>query len=1070
MPKRTDIHSILILGAGPIVIGQGAEFDYSGTQACRALKEEGYRVILINSNPATIMTDRQFADATYLEPVIPETVTAIIAKERPDAILPTVGGQTALDVAVRLHEDGVLEKYSVELIGARIEAIQRAEDREQFKAAMDEVGITTAKGRFVRSVEEASEVVKETGFPAIIRPSFTLGGTGAATAYNAEEFREMVENGLSASPIHEVLVEESLLGWKEFEMEVVRDTADNAIIICSIENVDPMGVHTGDSITVAPAQTLSDKEFQQMRNWSLLCLRTIGVDTGGSNVQFAVNPIDGRMIIIEMNPRVSRSSALASKATGFPIAKIAAKLAVGYRLDELKNDITGTTYAAFEPVIDYVVTKIPRFDFEKFPSADGVLGVQMQSVGEVMAIGRTFQESIQKAFLSLEVGLHGLEPKNPGESRDLDLRKMRLATAFRSLKIWQALRQGNSVAELHQITGIDPWFLEQIQRLALEEFPSGSDQVSSEQLKSWKQQGFSDQQIGGRIGQTEQQIRDLRKKLGVIPTFKEVDTCAAEFIAKTAYCYSTYETENEIEPLVGKKIVILGGGPNRIGQGIEFDYCCVQAVFGLRELGFQTIMVNCNPETVSTDFDIADRLYFEPLTFEHVMNIVDLEQPDGVLVQFGGQTPLNIAQKLKAAGVNIIGTSPDAIDLAEDRKKFGDILDRLNIARPDYGTAFSETEAIVIANKIGYPVLVRPSYVLGGRGMRVVYNEKALSQYVREAVLISGEHPVLIDAFLENAFEFDVDALCDGESVYIGGIMQHIEEAGIHSGDSACVLPPYQLLPTKRARIEQITHQLALALNTIGLINIQFAEKNGTIYVLEVNPRASRTVPFVSKVTDIPLARYAAQIATGTKLSALNLSQRNPGVIAVKKPVFPFNKFPKQGVFLSPEMRSIGEVIGIDQGWGAAYAKAELGAGNRLPQQGGAVFISVNDHDKDDVISIARDIAELGFNLIATRGTAQVLNANGITTTSVNKVIEGRPHVVDAIKNGEVQMVVNTPLGESAREDEFEIGRAGIRYKIPVITTLSGAKAAVRGIRRLMAGTMEVHSLQELFCGEIVIN
>ncbi|MCF7797910.1 MAG: carbamoyl-phosphate synthase large subunit [Lentisphaeria bacterium] len=1061
MPKRTDIHSILILGAGPIVIGQGAEFDYSGTQACRALREEGYRVILVNSNPATIMTDKQMADATYLEPVIPETVASIIEKERPDAILPTVGGQTALDVAVKLHENGVLEKFGVELIGARIDAIQKAEDREQFKAVMDAVGIPTAKGGFVGSVEAALEKVRETGFPAIIRPSFTLGGTGAATAYNAEEFREMVANGLNASPIHEVLVEESLLGWKEFEMEVVRDQADNAIIICSIENVDPMGVHTGDSITVAPAQTLSDKEFQQMRNWSLQCLRTIGVDTGGSNVQFAVNPENGRMIIIEMNPRVSRSSALASKATGFPIAKIAAKLAVGFRLDELPNDITGTTLAAFEPVIDYVVTKIPRFDFEKFPTADGVLGVQMQSVGEVMAIGRTFRESLQKAFRSLEVGLNGLEPKDPGESRELDLRKMRFATAFRLLKIWQAFQQSAGVDELHQITGIDPWFLEQIRSLAAMSISSGK--MDADSLREWKQLGFSDAQIGARTGQPEESIRDLRNQYEIFPTFKEVDTCAAEFEAKTAYCYSTYETENEIESLAGKKVMILGGGPNRIGQGIEFDYCCVQAVFGLRDQGYQTIMVNCNPETVSTDFDIADRLYFEPLTFEHVMNIVDLEQPDGVLVQFGGQTPLNIAQRLKNAGVTILGTSPDAIDLAEDRQKFGAILDKLKIPRPDYGTAFSEKEAMDIAREIGFPVLVRPSYVLGGRGMKVVFNDKALTQYMREAALISGDHPVLIDAFLENAYEFDVDALCDGEAVHIGGIMQHIEEAGIHSGDSACVLPPYQLLPRTRRRIEEITRQLAVALNTIGLINIQFAEKNGTVYVLEVNPRASRTVPFVSKVTDIPLARYAAQVAVGVKLTALNLTSQNPGVIAVKKPVFPFNKFPKQGVFLSPEMKSIGEVIGMDQGWGAAYAKAELGAGNRLPVAGGRVFISVNDHDKTEVISLARDFSELGFELVATRGTASVLAENGIPVAAVNKVIEGRPHVVDAIKNGEIHLVVNTPLGEAAREDEFEIGRAAIRGKIPVITTLSGARAALRGIRRLMSQSLKVFNLQELF-------
>jgi len=1057
MPKRTDIKSILILGAGPIVIGQACEFDYSGTQACRALREEGFRIILVNSNPATIMTDRELADATYLEPLTPSIVTAIIAKERPDAILPTVGGQTALDLAIKLDELGILKKFNVQLIGADVEAINKAEDREKFKAVMDSVGIDTAKGGFAHSVESALEMVKNTGFPAIIRPSFTMGGTGGATAYNNEEFREMVDKGLSASPIGEVLIEESLLGWKEFEMEVVRDKNDNAIIICSIENIDPMGVHTGDSVTVAPAMTLTDKEYQKMRNWSIECLRAIGVETGGSNVQFAVDPITGRMIVIEMNPRVSRSSALASKATGFPIAKIAAKLAVGYLLDELPNEITGKTLAAFEPSIDYIVTKVPRFDFEKFPSADGILGVQMQSVGEVMAIGRTFKESLQKAFRSLEVGLVGLEPKKVA-GRDLDLKKMRFATAFRLVKIWKAFQDGVDIDTLHKITQIDPWFLYQIQELALDPDPK----FEPEDIRNYKQRGYSDIQLARRLDKTESEIRAFRISEGIVPTFKEVDTCAAEFPAKTSYVYSCYETENEVTALTGKKVMILGGGPNRIGQGLEFDYCCVQAVFGLNEMGYKSIMVNCNPETVSTDFDISDRLYFEPLTFENVMNIVDLEQPDGVLVQFGGQTPLNIANRLQDAGVNIIGTNPAAIDLAEDRKKFGAILDKLKIPAPAYGTAFTIEEASLVATEIGYPVLVRPSYVLGGRGMEIVYTEESLTKYVAQAALVSGDHPLLIDAFLEDAFEFDVDALCDGEDVYIGGILQHIEEAGIHSGDSACVIPPYQLLPSHRKRIEKYTRNLALSLKTVGLINIQFAMKDGIVYVLEVNPRASRTVPFVSKVTDIPLAKYAAQLAVGKKLSDLNLQREKHSLIAVKKPVFPFNKFPNQNVFLSPEMKSTGEVIGLDTRLGAAFAKAEIGAGNLLPTQG-SVFISVNDHDKQNTIEIARDFQEMGFQIMATQGTAEVLRENGLVVQAIYKVNEGRPHAVDHIKNGTIHLVINTPMGAIAREDEYSIGRAAIRHKIPVITTLSGAKTAIRGIRRLALDDLTVNSLQDIF-------
>lgn len=1057
MPKRTDIQSILIIGAGPIVIGQACEFDYSGTQACRALKEEGYRIILVNSNPATIMTDKELADATYLEPLTPAIITSIIEKEKPDAILPTVGGQTALDLAIKLDEMGVLKEHGVELIGADVEAIHRAEDREKFKSVMDAAGVDTAKGGFAHSVPSALEIVGKTGFPAIIRPSFTMGGTGGSTAYNHEEFRDLVEKGLSASPIGEVLVEESLLGWKEFEMEVVRDKMDNAIIICSIENLDPMGVHTGDSVTIAPAMTLTDREYQQMRNWSIQCLRTIGVETGGSNVQFAVDPKSGRMIVIEMNPRVSRSSALASKATGFPIAKIAAKLAVGYHLDELPNEITGETLAAFEPSIDYVVTKVPRFDFEKFPTADGILGVQMQSVGEVMAIGRTFKESLQKAYRSLEVGLVGLEPiKTIG--RELDLKKMRFATSFRLIKIWLAFQNGEKLETIQKITGIDPWFLYQIQELATEPPP----EFTEESLRQFKQHGYSDIQIARRLDKTETEIREFRLKHHIIPTFKEVDTCAAEFPARTSYVYSSYETENEVTALEGKKIMILGGGPNRIGQGIEFDYCCVQAVFGLKDLAYKTIMVNCNPETVSTDFDISDRLYFEPLSFENVMNIIDLEQPDGVLVQFGGQTPLNIANRLQAAGVTIIGTSPSAIDLAEDRKKFGAVLDELGIPAPAYGTAFSFDEAVNVANEIGYPVLVRPSYVLGGRGMEIVYKEDTLRHYMANATLVSGDHPVLIDAFLEDAFEFDVDALSDGEDVFIGGIMQHIEEAGIHSGDSACVIPPYQLLPKHRKIIEKYTRSLAIALKTVGLINIQFAYKNGVVYVLEVNPRASRTVPFVSKVTDVPLARYAAQLATGKKLKDLKLRHGKNALIAVKKPVFPFNKFPRQSVFLSPEMKSTGEVIGLDSRLGAAYAKAEIGAGNQLPIKG-TVFISVNDRDKHNTIDIARDFQEAGFKLMATQGTAEVLQENGLVVQTINKVNEGRPHVVDHIKNGEIQLVINTPMGESARDDEYSIGRAAIRYKIPAITTLSGARTAIRGIRRLASGKLPVASLQEIF-------
>ena len=1059
MPKRNEIKSVLIIGSGPIVIGQSCEFDYSGTQACRALQEEGYRVILINSNPATIMTDKDLADATYLEPITTDSIEKIIQKESPDAILPTVGGQTALDIVINLEHEGILKKYDVELIGANIDSIQKAENREEFKNAMDKVGINTAKGGFAKTKAQALNIIESMQFPIIIRPSFTLGGTGGSVAYNIEEFNKLIEMGLNASPICEVLVEESLIGWKEYEMEVVRDSNDNAVIVCSIENLDPMGIHTGDSITVAPAQTLTNKEYQKMRDWSILCLRTIGVDTGGSNVQFAINPDNGRMIIIEMNPRVSRSSALASKATGFPIAKIAAKLAMGYTLDELPNEITGKTVAAFEPTLDYVVTKIPRFDFEKFPTSKGILGVQMQSVGEVMAIGRTFRDSIQKAFQSLEVGLHGLEPKVT-EYRPLDLSKISFGTAFRLLKVKQAFDEGYDIETLYNQTKIDKWFLNQIKQLSI--ISSQQFELSCENIYFLKQEGYSDLQIAKIMNLTENEIYTFRQKNNILPTFKSVDTCAAEFEAQTPYCYSTYEIENEIQPLNGKKILILGSGPTRIGQGVEFDYCCVQAVMGLKEVGFKTIMFNCNPETVSTDFDISDRLYFEPLTFEHVMNVINFEKPDGVLIQFGGQTPLNIANKLKSLHVNIIGTDSSSIDLAEDRKKFGEILDKLQIHAPKWGTAFSIDEALSIAENINYPVLVRPSYVLGGRGMEIVYDNNDLKRYVAKAALVSGEHPILIDDFLEDAFEFDVDALCDGTDVYIAGIMQHIEEAGIHSGDSSCVLPAYALSIADKNIIESQTKDLALALNTKGLINIQFALKDNIVSVLEVNPRASRTIPFVSKVTNVPLAKIAAQLAVGKKLSEYKFPQNNNGLIAVKKPVFPFNKFPNQSIFLSPEMKSTGEVIGLDTHLGSAYAKAEIGSGNILPMEGN-IFISVNDIDKMKVIPIARDFYELGYNLIATDGTFNLLNQNGINCKLIAKVGEGRPNVVDHIKNNEIQFIINTPLGQKSRYDEYEIGKSAIRYNIITTTTISGAQAALRAIRRIKNNNLTYKSLQDIF-------
>ena len=1045
MPKRDDISSILIIGAGPIIIGQACEFDYSGTQATRALKEEGYRVVLVNSNPATIMTDPNLADATYIEPLTVDYLESIIVKEKPDAILPTVGGQTALNLAMDLKKSGLLDKHDIKLIGAQVDAIEKAEDRELFKKAMDEIGIDTAQGGFVHTWEEANALLDSMQFPIIIRPSFTLGGTGGSVAYNFEEFQQLVENGLNASPITEVLIEESLLGWKEYELEVIRDNADNAIIVCSIENIDPMGVHTGDSVTVAPAMTLSDKEYQQMRNWSIQCLRTIGVETGGSNVQFAVNPENGRCIIIEMNPRVSRSSALASKATGFPIAKVAAKLAVGFTLDELQNDITGKTLAAFEPTIDYVVTKVPRFDFEKFPSASGHLGVQMQSVGEVMAIGRTFQESLQKAYRSLEVGIDGLEAKPPTEddpdihrARPLDLSKLQYGTSFRLLKIREAFIEGKSLEEIYEITKIDPWFLNHIQRLSL--------MTDDDSIRKLKENGFSDSQIARYRNQSENSIREERIKKKILPSYKVVDTCAAEFVAQTPYCYSTYDQENEIEPLEGKKVIILGGGPNRIGQGIEFDYCCVQAVFGLKKEGYKTIMINCNPETVSTDFDLVDRLYFEPVTFEDVLNIVEFEKPDGVLIQFGGQTPLKIAMKLAQAGVPILGTSPQSIDLAEDREKFGKILDELNVECPRYGTGRTLDEVVSVAENIGYPVLARPSYVLGGRAMEIVYSRQQLVEYISRNADVTEGHPILIDEFLEDAFEFDVDALCDGESVHIGAIMQHIEEAGIHSGDSACVLPPYKISNQSLDEIKKITEQLSLKLKVKGLINIQFAYKNKKVYVLEVNPRASRTIPFVSKTTNTPLAKIAAQIAGGAKLNDFKLKDwRHYKHIAVKEAVLPFNKFPEESIFLSPEMKSTGEVMGISKTMGESFLRASISAGNNLPKNG-KVFISVNDGDKKAMIPIAKKLNDMGFTIIATAGTSILLNENGMNTERIYKVGEGRPNVVDGIKNGEINLVINTPLGAQSRFDEEAIGKACIKKGILAITTLSGANAAVDAV------------------------
>ena len=1063
MPKRNDINTILVIGAGPIVIGQGCEFDYSGTQAIKALKEEGYRVVLINSNPATIMTDPQFSDKTYIEPISAQYVEEIIKKEKPDAILPTVGGQTALNVAMKLDEEGILKKYNVELIGANRKAIETAESREMFKQAMLEIGLDLPYGYTVKSLEEAKKLLDKISLPAIIRPSFTLGGSGGSVAYHEEEFEVSVNKGLKESPTGQVLVEEYLNGWKEYELELIRDLNDNVIIICSIENIDPMGIHTGDSITIAPAMTLSDKEFQIMRNAAIKCIRKIGVDTGGSNVQFAVNPEDGRMVIIEMNPRVSRSSALASKATGFPIAKIAAKLAVGYSLDELKNDITNRTLAAFEPTIDYIVTKLPRFDFEKFSSASGKLGVQMQSVGEAMAIGRTFRESFQKAYRSLELNLPGFETKDPREDdkdikrfRELDIKSLNDGSAFRMLKVKEAIKQEYSIDEIHKNTGIDPWFLREIQEIVNIE----KEHFSLKNLEYLKKNGFSDLQIARLNNIEEDEVRKMRINQGIIPVFKLVDTCAGEFEAETPYSYSTYESMNDLKPLNGKKIMILGGGPNRIGQGIEFDYCCVQAVFGLRDAGYKSIMVNCNPETVSTDFDLADRLYFEPITFEDIMNIINFEKPDGVLVQFGGQTPLKIANQLTSAGVKIYGTSSDSINLAENREEFAKVIDKLKILTPEYCIAKNYDDIYSYAETAKFPVLVRPSFVLGGRAMQIVYSKEQLVDYVFRSAEATNEHPILIDQFIENAFEFDVDALCDGKEVFIGGIMQHIEEAGVHSGDSSCVIPPYEVSNTVKKEIETITVKLALELKVVGLINLQFAVKDDKVYVLEVNPRSSRTVPFVSKYTNVPLANIAAQISVGKSLDDFKLQKNNFEHFAVKKAVLPFKKFKDEKVFLGPEMKSTGEVMGIDMSTGSAFLKAMKSDGYNVPRKGTA-FLSVNKTDRVGLIPIAKSLMDLGFSLVATKGTCKFLNEHGIICNDMFKVGEGRPNVVDEILNDNIQLVINTPEGPQSRFDEEAIGKTSVMKNILTITTLSGARAAIDSMKHL--NEISVKALQEYF-------
>lgn len=1067
MPKRQDIQSILIIGAGPIVIGQACEFDYSGTQACQALKEEGYRIILVNSNPATIMTDPDYADATYIEPIHWEVLAHIIAKEKPDAILPTMGGQTALNTALDLAKHGILEKYNVELIGASREAIDKAEDREKFRQAMHKIGLETPKSAIAHSVEEALQVQAQFGYPTIIRPSFTLGGTGGGIAYNREEFMDICERGLELSPTHELLIEESVIGWKEFEMEVVRDKKDNCIIVCSIENVDAMGVHTGDSITVAPAQTLTDKEYQIMRDASVKVLREIGVDTGGSNVQFAVNPEDGRLVVIEMNPRVSRSSALASKATGFPIAKIAAKLAVGYTLDELKNEITqGKTPASFEPTIDYVVTKIPRFNFEKFPGADAKLTTQMKSVGEVMAMGRTFQESLQKALRGLEIGIFGLEPQldlNIADVKEILITHIATPSPERLLYIADAFRYGLDIAQVHHYSGIDPWFLVQVEDLVKTELMIQTldvHKIDKPAMWQLKRKGFSDHYLAQLWFCTEKTVRDKRKQLDIHPVYKRIDTCSAEFSTDTAYMYSTYEQYCEARPTKNKKIIVLGGGPNRIGQGIEFDYCCVHAAMAVREAGLEAIMVNCNPETVSTDYNISNRLYFEPVTLEDVLEIIRIENPFGVIVQYGGQTPLKLARQLEAENVPIIGTSPDAIDRAEDRERFRQLVEALKLHQPPNQTVTTQAQGIKAAQTIGYPLMVRPSYVLGGRAMEVVYHENELNEYLTQAVFVSNDSPVLLDKFLDNAIEIDVDAICDGEQVFIGGIMEHIEQAGVHSGDSSCALPPHHLSQAIQNDIVSQITRLALGLNVIGLINAQFAIQNDKIYILEVNPRASRTTPFVSKTMGLPLAKIAARCMLGQSLKSQGLSQmKTMPYFTVKAPVFPFDRFLGTDPILGPEMKSTGEVMGVGKTFIEAYAKAQFAA-NMPPIKIGRVFISVRDADKAHAIILGQQLQELGFELVATKGTARALIDAGLVCTPVNKVREGRPHIVDMIKSNQIDFIINTTEGKQAIRDSFTIRRSALQYKINYITTMAGAQASLAALNSQM--NEQVYSLQEL--------
>jgi carbamoyl-phosphate synthase large subunit len=1076
MPKRTDIKSIFLVGSGPIVIGQACEFDYSGSQACKALKEEGYRIILINSNPATIMTDPAMADRTYVEPLIPEVLEEIIKAERPDALLPTLGGQTGLNLATILSERGVLEKYHVELIGADYKAIKKAEDREEFKAAMERIGLEVPRSGFAYDLEQARKVVKEVGFPAIIRPSYTLGGTGAAIAYNIEEFEVLAARGIE-SMINEILIEESVIGWKEFELEVMMDKRGNVVIVCSIENLDPMGIHTGDSITVAPAQTLTDREYHAMRDAAISIMREIGVETGGSNVQFAINPADGRMVVIEMNPRVSRSSALASKATGFPIAKIAAKLAVGYTLDEIPNDITRKTPACFEPTIDYCVVKIPRFTFEKFRGADDTLTISMKSVGEAMSIGRTFKEALQKGFRSLETGVHGIvDDRLAVGLEDLEMirQKLIIPNKDRLFFVRYALKAGMGIDDIHALSKIDPWFLKNMEEIVdfekdLEPYRSDlpifsrNEELPVDLVRRAKRLGYSDRQLGVFLGLSEKEVRQWRVEHGIESVFKLVDTCAAEFEAYTPYYYSAYETENESRDSNRKKVMILGGGPNRIGQGIEFDYCCVHAAFALKELGYETIMVNSNPETVSTDYDTSDKLYFEPLTLENVLDIAAREKPDGVIVQFGGQTPLNLANPLKRAGVPIIGTTPESIDVAEDREKFKALLKKLNLMQPENGIALSFEEAKKIAAIIGYPIVVRPSYVLGGRAMEIVYAESDLESFVEKAYEASPGLPILIDKFLEDAIEIDVDAVSDGERCIVAGIMEHIEEAGIHSGDSACALPPYSLNDELIERIKLNTYDLARELNVIGLMNIQYAVKNDMVYVLEVNPRASRTVPFVSKATGIQWAKIAAKVMAGARLADLGVTKEiEIDHIAVKESVFPFNKFFGVDTILGPEMKSTGEVMGIDHNFGAAFWKAQLGAGQNLPFEGN-VFLSVKNKDKRNVVFIAKKLSDLGFKVFATKGTGKILANSGIDTTFVNKVSEGRPHVVDMIKNGDIHLIINTPSGRKPKNDEVLIRAGAVQYKIPYTTTLSGAQAVVNAIESMKKGNLAVKPLQDYY-------